>query len=118
VREKAENEKHGIVRRKDAEKLHHREKNDVGDQRNAASVAIRQQPENHRAHGTHEQRPGNRGNDICFRDVKLRRQRIEEENDHEEIEGVQRPAEKSGGHSVELSSATSVLNGGHGNWPD
>jgi hypothetical protein len=46
--------------------------------------------------------------------VELRREGIEEENDYEEIKGVQRPAEKSGGDRMELSFPASVLNGGHG----
>jgi hypothetical protein len=37
--------------------------------------------------------------------VELRRERIKKENNDEEVEGVQRPAEKSRGYGMELRSA-------------
>src|SRR5580704_2582993 len=111
--ENAQNEEDRVVRREAAEKLNHREENDVSNQRNAAAVAVRQETKNHRAHRTHEQRPGDGGDDVSFADVKLCRERVEEENDDKEIERVQRPAEKSGGYCMELRSAAGVRCGSH-----
>src|SRR5204863_1205358 len=67
----------------------------VGHERNAAAVAVREQPEKECAGGAHGQRRGSGPNDFFFGYAKLMRQRVKEKNDDKEIECVERPAEES-----------------------
>ncbi len=74
--------------------------NDVGHQRAAATVAVGEHSEDEGADRAHGQRAGDGQNDLRFADVEVLGQRVEEEDDDEEVEGVERPAKKAGGDSV------------------
>src|SRR5207237_10251794 len=90
--------------------FHGGEEQDVGDQRQAASVAIGQQTKNNRADGPHGQGVAHGGDDGALADVKLRGQRVVETNHEEEVESVERPAEKAGGNGVRRA-ARAMLSG-------
>ena len=68
----------------------------------AASVAVGEQAEDDGAEGTHGERGGGGEDDFCRGDVKLRGERVDEEDGDEEVEGVEGPAEKAGADSVPL----------------
>ena len=48
----------------------------------------------------HGQRGRDAQDDVALGDVKVLGQRVEEEDDDEEVEGVERPAEKTGSHGM------------------
>lgn len=96
----AHDEEKREVRRKAAEEFDHGKINDVSHQRNAAAVAVGKQTEDERADGTHGERRGQRADDFRFGDAELRGEAVHEEDHHEEIEGVERPAQESSEDSV------------------
>ena len=90
-------------RSKRGAELKNRETNDVDHQRGTAAVTIGQESEQERANGTHGQRK-----EICLQDdrnlgVEIRCEGADAEDQDEEIECVERPAEKAGDESIALS---------------
>src|SRR5207245_3433554 len=72
----------------------------VGHQRQAASVTVGQQAEQQRPHRTHGQSARQRGDDRALAYMKLCSQRVVEKDNDEEVEGVERPAQKTGGDGM------------------
>ena len=97
---KPQDEEHGEVGGEAAEQLDRGEEDDVGHQRTAAAVAVGQHAENQRADRPHGQRAGYGQNDVGLADVEVLGQGVEQEDDDEEVEGVERPAEKAGGDGM------------------
>ena len=82
------------------EQLDQGEIDDVRHQRDAPAVAVGQHAEDDRADGPQRQRRRQRGDNPRLRHAELRGQRVEQEDDDEEIEGVERPPEEPGGDRV------------------
>jgi hypothetical protein len=66
----------------------------------AASIAVGHHAEDERTDGTHGERRRDGQNDVALGNVEVGGQRVEEEDDDEEVEGVERPAEKASAHRV------------------
>ena len=98
----AQNQKYGVVRSKSAEQFHHGKENHICHERFAAAITVGQQSKDDRAHGPHGQGRGHRPHDCALGDVKLGRQRVHQKHQHEEIERVQGPAQKTGGDRMPL----------------
>ena len=98
--QQAQDEEHGEVGSEAAEQFDGGEEDDVGHQRTAAAVAVGQHAEDQRADRAHGQRTGDGQNDLGLADVEVLRQRVEQKDDDEEVEGVESPAEKAGGDGV------------------
>ena len=103
--EQAQDEEDGEVGGEAAEQFDGGEEDDVGHQRAAAAVAVGQHAEDQRADGAHGQRAGDGQNDVGFADVEVLGQGVEQEDDDEEVEGVERPAEKAGGDGMPAGRA-------------
>ena len=88
------------VRRKSAKQLDDGKINDVGHQWNAATVAIGQQSEDQGSHRAHRECRRQRAHDLAFGNAELVGERVDQENDNEEIKSVERPAEKTGENRV------------------
>jgi hypothetical protein len=67
------------------------------------SDAPSQQPEDNCADGPHRQRRRHREYNLRFADVKLGRQAVHQENEHEEIECIERPAEETGSDCMPMA---------------
>ena len=76
------------------------EEKHIHHQRTAAAVAVGHHAEEQRADRPHRQRRGDAEDDVALGNVEVLGQRVEQEDDDEEIEGVERPAEKAGAHRV------------------
>ena len=83
---KAKND--GVVRREAAQQLDRGEEEHVDHQRTAAAIAVGHHAEHQRANGPHRQRGCNRQDDVAFGDAEMFRQRVEQKDDDEEIEGI------------------------------
>jgi len=62
----------------------------------AATIAIGERSEDECTEWTHGQRAGDGENDVGLADVEFVREHIEEKDQYEEVEGVERPTEKGG----------------------
>jgi hypothetical protein len=81
---------------------------DAGDERLAAAEAICEGAEQQRADRPHRQSDGDGPDDRLFLNVEMIGKGIQQEDDDEEIEGVQNPAENAGGH-CESPSCSALL---------
>ena len=96
----SQDQKHGEVGREAAQHLDGRKEYYVDHQRTAPAITVGHHAEEQRADGPHGQRGGDAEHDVALGNVEVGGQRVEEEDDDEEIEGIQRPAEKARGHGM------------------
>src|SRR5208282_4740250 len=94
----------------------HGVKHQVDHQGNAAAVTIGHQSKDERAHGTERQRQSNRESDVSVRPVKLFRDRRQREDDQEKVEGVKRPAKKTGENGGTMAVFSWRYGRRYGNW--
>ena len=94
--QESQDEEHGEVRSKATQQFDGGEENDVRHQRPATAVAVGHHAKDQCAYRTHGQRAGDRQHDGALGDVEMLRQYVEQKDYDEEIEGVERPAEKAG----------------------
>ena len=100
--DRSQNQKHRVIGRKAAEQLDHGKEHHIRHQWLAPSIPVRQQAENERSHGPHYQRKEQRLYDLAFIYVEVRRQRVHQEYEDEEVERIQRPAKKAGCYRMPL----------------
>ena len=97
-----QDQEHGVARREPAQQLDERKEHYIRHQWLASPIAVRKQAEHQRSHGPHHQGGEDRSHNLALAHVELSGQRIHQEHQHKEIEGVQRPAEVAGGYRVPL----------------
>ena len=97
---KPQDKEHGEVRSETAQQFDCGEEDDVRHQRTAASVAVGHHAKDQCAKRTHGQRAGNRQHDGALADMKMLRQDVEQEDHDEEVEGIERPAQKASRNGV------------------
>ena len=94
--QRAQHQERCVVGREPGEHFSHRIEHQIDHQRKPAAVAVREQAEQERAHGTKHQCRGDGERHGGVRFVELSADRGEAKCDQEEIESVQGPAKKSG----------------------
>src|SRR6266704_6504344 len=98
--EQAQNEKNFVVGSEAGKNYKERVIENVEDQRNAPAIAVREQAENERSHPARGQARGDRQGNRRDVGAEYLRNRSENKGQDEEIEGVQRPAQKAGQDGV------------------
>jgi hypothetical protein len=98
--ERSQNQKHRVVGRESAQQIHDREKDHVRHQRTAPPVAIGEQTKQQCPQRSHGQGSCGRKNDFLRRHVELGGQRIDQEDQHEEVKSVEGPSQETGGHGM------------------
>ena len=94
--ERAENQKHGVARRKSGQQFHQRIENDVHHQRDAPAEPIAQEPEDERAQRAHHEGEGDCECHLHDRNRKRGSDILDHEGEEKKIERVERPAEEAG----------------------
>ena len=103
--EQPQNQKDGEIWREAGEHFDGGIKKNVEHERKAAAIAIGEQAEEKCADGTRGQAGGDGQRDISDAEMKFLGDGREDEGEDEEIEGVERPAEKTGEQGVALIRA-------------
>src|ERR1700757_839150 len=93
-------QEHGVVDGESAEDFDDGEEDHVDHERYAATVAVGRQSEEQSAQRTRRERGSDGGYNQRFGNMELSGQYVVEEDDHKEVESIQGPAQKTGGHRV------------------
>src|SRR3989449_8494114 len=103
--QRPQHQERGVVGREPRKHLDDGVEHEIRHQRDLAAVAIRDQPENERAHRTEREREGEGERDVGVGPPEILRDRRERHHDEEEIERVERPAEEAGDDGGALVAA-------------
>src|SRR6185503_9298036 len=100
-----QDQKHSVAGSESAQQFDYGKENHICHEGLAASVAVGEESEYDGADRSHGQSRGHGPNNGALGDVEVKRQRVHQEDDDEEIEGVEGPSQKAGGDRMPLVGA-------------